>query len=71
MVPTLVQDSPSYASVKKWDVRFKRGRDNTEVAPRSGRLKTSTTEGQVDALHRMILDKRRLTVQQIVTSKGI
>lgn len=38
--------------------------------PRSG-PKTSTIDNQVDAIHRMVLDDRRLTVHQIIKSVGI
>lgn len=71
MVQTLAEDSPSYATVKKWAAEFKRGRVSTEDDPRSGRPKTSTTDEQVAAIHRMVLDDRRQTVQQIAKSIGI
>ena len=71
MVQTLGEDSPSYSTIKKWAAEFKRGRDSTEDDPRSGRPKTSTTDEQVHATHRMVLDDRRLTVQQIAKTTGI
>ncbi len=40
---------------------FMRGGDSTEDDLRSGRIKTSTTDEQLD----MILDDKRLTAQQI------
>ena len=55
--------SPLCASVKKWAVEFKRDRDGTKDDPWSARLKTSTTDEEVDAIHGIILDDRRLTVQ--------
>ena len=65
MLKILDEDSPSYTTVKKRTVEFKRGKDSTEDGSRSGRPKTSTTDKQVDAIYRMVLDERRHTVQQI------
>ena len=70
MVQTLGEDSPSYSTIKKWAAEFKRGRDSTEDDPRSGRPKTPTTDEQVDAIHRMVWDDRRLTVQQMAKTTG-
>ena len=50
---------------EKWAVEFKRDRDSTENDPRSGCPKTSTANNQVDAIHRNVLDDRRLTIPQI------
>ena len=52
--------SLSYATVNKWAAEFKRDRGNTEDDPWSGRFKTSTTDEQVDAHHRILLDDKRL-----------
>ena len=74
MVQTLAEDSPSYATVKKWAAEFKQGRVSIRVVeddPRSGRPKSSTTDEQVDAIHRMVLDDRRLAVEQIAEFIGI
>ena len=71
MVQTLAEDFPSYATVKKWDTEYKRGRVSIEDDPRSGRPKTSTTDEQVDTIHRMVLDDRRLTVEQIAKNTDI
>ena len=43
MVKLLVKDSPSNATEKKQAAEFKRDRDKTDD-PRSGHLKTSTTD---------------------------
>ena len=71
MVQTLAEASPSYATVKKWAAEFRRGRNSTKDDPRSGRPKTSTSDEQVDAIHRMVSDDKCLTVQQIAKSIGI
>ena len=63
MVRIFAEDSPPNTTVKRWAAEFKRGRDSSEDDPQSGRPKTSTTDAQVDAIHRLVLDDRRLTVQ--------
>ena len=68
---TLAEDFPSYATVKKWAVEFKRGRVSIEDDRWSGRPKTSTTDVQVDAIHHMVLDDRRLTKEQIAKTVDI
>lgn len=47
MQTTLGESAPSYATVKKWVAKFKRGRENIEDDPRSGRPITSTTEENI------------------------
>ena len=71
MVQIVAEDSSSYAIMKKWAVNFKRGWDRINDDPRSGHPKTSITDEPVDAIHRMVLDEKRLTVQQIAKSIGI
>ena len=64
MVQIFAEGSPSYATLKKWAVEFKQGRNSTEDDPRSGHPKTSTTDGQVNAIHCMVFDDRRLDGSQ-------
>ena len=52
-----------------WAGEFKRDWDRSEDDPRSGSSKTSNE--QVDAIHRLVLDDRSLTVLQIVQSIDI
>ena len=44
MLQILPEDYPSYTTLKKWAMEFKRTRYMTENDPQSGRLKTSTTD---------------------------
>ena len=60
IVQILLEGSPSNASVKKWAVEFKQGRDSTEDDLWSGNPNMSTTVGQVDAFHGMVLDDKCL-----------
>lgn len=71
MLKTLAEYSPSYATVKEWDAEFKWDRNNTDDDHRSGRLENSTTHEQFDAIDRMALNGRCLTVQKLTTSTGI
>jgi transposase len=71
MVKTLDDDSPSYSTIKRWAADFKRGRESIEDDPRSGRPKTSTTDDQVEAIHRTVLDDRRLSIRQIANIVGV
>lgn len=66
---TLAEDSLSDVTVKKWSAKSKQRRNNTNDDPPTGRPKASTADE--DAIYRMVLGGRRLTVQQIATSIGI
>ena len=56
--------------MKKWVAGLKRCRDSTEDDPRSNRPKTSTTDEQVDVIHRMVLNDRRRTVKRVANPKN-
>ena len=57
--------------MKKWVAKFKRGRDSTKDYQRSGHPKTSTTDKQIDAIHRMVLNDNHLIIQLRAKSIGI
>ena len=75
MIKILAEDCPFYATVRKYTAEFKWGRDSTKDDPQSGRPKTSTLDKQVDAIHSVVWDNKRLTIQQVVeyigTSPGL
>lgn len=52
MVATLGDDAP----VQKWRAEFRRGRESS--LPRSGRPATTTTEENLDRVHRVMMDDR-------------
>ncbi|CAH1242186.1 SETMAR [Branchiostoma lanceolatum] len=71
MAKTLGEDFPSHSTVKKWVANFKRGKESVKDDPRSGRPKTATSENEVEAIHRMIMNDRRVTIRHIEHSLGI
>ena len=71
MVGTLGDNAPSFAIVKRWAAEFKRGRKSIEDDPRSGRPSTATTTENIDRVHKMVMDDRRLTVRFIAETVGI
>ena len=68
MVDTLGDDAPALSTVKKWAAEFKRGRESLEDDPRSGRPATATTQENIDRVHHMVMDDRRLSVNQIANT---
>ena len=62
MAATLRDDAPALSTVQKWTAEFK----SLEDDPRSGRPATATTQENIDrVVHHMVMDDRRLTVNQI------
>lgn len=57
--------------MKEWTAEFKPGTDITKVDPRSGCPKSSTPDKQLDVIHCIHLNNKRLTVQQIAMSIDI
>jgi transposase len=60
MVKTLDEQCPSYATIKNWVAEFKRGRSDLKDEHRSGRPISVTTPGDIDSVHDMILENRRI-----------
>ena len=56
---TLRNEPPSYSTVKKWAVEFKRGKESIEDDARSGRPKDATTDGNVEIVHNLVMCDRR------------
>lgn len=61
----LGDECPSFSAVKNWTAELKRRRTITENEPRSGRAKDVTTDLQVDAVHCMVINDIRVTIQHI------
>ena len=71
MAITLGDDAPSFATVKRRVADFKRGRSFIEDEPRSGRPSTASLQANIDNVHQIVINDRRLTVRSIVTVIGI
>jgi transposase len=63
MSVTLGDKLPSYPTVKNWVARFRTGHLSTEDEERSGRPTQMTIPENLDAVHSMILDDRRISAK--------
>jgi histone-lysine N-methyltransferase SETMAR len=63
--------SPSFSTIKKWTVEFKRGRTSLEDDPREGRPKSATNPEIIEQVHDLVLDDRRMEVREIAETIGI
>ena len=71
MVAKLGDDAPALSTVQKWAAEFKRGRESVAYDPRSQRPATATTQENIDRVHHIVMNDRRLTVNQIANVVGI
>ena len=71
LTETLLENAPTYTTVKNWVVQFKRGDFSTCDAPRPGRHKTVTTPEIIDQIHELILEDRRISSKSIAEQLGI
>ena len=65
MVSTLGNDAPALSTVKKWAAEFKRGRESLEDDPKSRYPSTATTQENIDRIHQMVMNDRRLTISHL------
>jgi hypothetical protein len=65
------ESAPSIRMVYKWFQNFWRGRMSTNDAELSGRLVVATTPEIFDKIHDMVMDDRKLKVQEIASALGI
>ena len=68
---TLGEHAPSYTTVKNWVAQFKHRDFSTCYALRPGRLKTVTTPENIDQIHELILEDRRISAKSIAEQLGI
>ena len=54
-----------YATITRWCVRFKQGRESLEDDPRSGRPLSAFTENDVTAMKNLIDEDARYTTEEI------
>ena len=65
MVSTLGDDALALSTVKKWAAEFKSGRESLEDDPRSGHPSAATTQENIDRIHQMVMNDRRLTISHL------
>ena len=63
LIEMLGEHAPSYATVKNWVTKFKRGDFSICDAPRPGRKKTVTTPEIIYQIHELILEDRRISAK--------
>lgn len=71
MVKVLKKGAPSFSTVHRWALNFRRGHTMIEDGPRSGRPKSATTPQIIQEIHDIVLDDRRIKVREIASATGI
>ncbi|XP_050528011.1 protein GVQW3-like [Daktulosphaira vitifoliae] len=61
----------SKKNVYKWCKLFQDGREDANDEPRSGRPSTSTTDENVKAVKKIVLENRRITIREVAEDVGI
>ena len=64
LTATLRKRTPSYATVKNWVAKFKRGDFSNCDAPCPGRHKTVTTPEIIDQIHELIFEDAEFLLNQ-------
>jgi len=67
LVSAYKDQSPSYATVKRWVAKFKRGRDSLEDDPRSGRPVEVMTKEVCRAVEDLVMEDRRIKKHGFIT----
>ena len=65
------ESTMSRTQVQLWYNRFKEGREDVNDDARPGRPSTSTTDENIEAVKKMILDNRRITIREVADDAGI
>ena len=58
------ESTTSRTQLQLWYKRFKEGRKNVNEDVRPGSLSTSTIDENIEAVKKMILDNRRITIKK-------
>ena len=62
------QSSPSSSTIKRWVKEFQRGRESLEDDPRSGRPTTSTSPENIEKVHKLVIENRRISLYELEAS---
>ena len=65
------ESTMSRTQVQLWYNRFKEGWEDVNNDACSGRLSTSATDENIEAVKKMILDNRRITIAEFAGNVGI
>ena len=65
------ESTMSRTQVQLWSNRFKQGREDVNDNACSGRSSTSTTDENIEAVKKMILDNHRITIREVAEDIGI
>ena len=68
---TFGESTMSTTQVQLWYNLFKEGREDVNDNTRRGRLSTSITDENIEAVKKIILDNPRLTIRQVADDVGI
>ena len=61
----------SRTQIQLWYNGFREGREDVYDNARTSRLSTSTTDENIEAVKKMILDNRRITIREVADNVGI
>ena len=61
----------SRTQVQLWYNRFREGREDIKSDARPGRPSTSTTDENIEAVKKIILNNRRITIREVADGVGI
>ena len=65
------KSSPSYSTVASWVSEFKRGRKDLNDEPRPGRPVSQSPAENVDKVHQLVLENRKISIECIVQETGL
>ena len=65
------KSSPSYSTVASWVSEFKRGRKDLNDEPHPGRPVSQSTAENVDKVHQLVLENRKISIECIVQETGL
>ena len=63
--------APSYRTVAKWVAEFKDPERDFEDAPRSGRPSTTTIDENIQAIERIVMRDRQISVRRVANELGV